>query len=133
MKSSLLDWYAIMSERFIIRDGGGIEDLYTHKIWSYKILNCKTFLQAEEYAIEFSNKTGFLWKVPSVKDFMHILDYECHHPATKFPYWPNFQFWTSTHHLGLDNAWFVDLKDGAIDLAHTQTSFAVRLIRGSYE
>jgi hypothetical protein len=112
-------------------DGSEVVDHQTGLIWMKQVKTELTFDEAQDYAGQVARETGLAWRVPTVDEFISLVDRSCSEPASGFPDMPSDWFWSSSPYVGNSNyAWVVIFNDGGVGLSNRYDYDAVRLVRG---
>jgi hypothetical protein len=119
-----------MKSRFIDNGDGTILDTQTGLMWSSNFTENLTWKQAIDFASKLELGGLSDWRVPTVKEFMTLIEYAALDPASSFPGMPSESFWTSQLYKGDESvAWFVDFYGGYVNNIFKTRLFAVRCVR----
>lgn len=85
-------------------------------------------------AMEYCNKLGYGWRLPSVKEYMTIIDYSKHSPCTELKDTKNSHYWSSTScPNGSCLALYVSFNYGNVDDRNKTNTYYVRALRGKFK
>ena len=116
--------------RFIDNHTGIIHDLHTNLVWhkhpiaitptTWKLASqlCQ-YLKHGDYSLDDHSRAGE-WRIPSIHEFMTIVDYNMLEPALPEYFWKFSRlmpgvYWTSNRLISLPNrVWCVDLFNGRV-------------------
>lgn len=132
----LLPIMALSDERFKTLDETRIYDGATQLVWEKAGAQEKvTYAEAEFYCKALSNKSGYNWRLPKVKELATLVDENRYRPSI----YPVFQtqsrmYWSSTLNAADDKfVWLVNFSDSHIHSFLKKTQYYVRCTYSSFK
>ncbi len=123
----------IENDRFIRNPDGSVIDKSTSLMWGPTFEKEMTFADAEKACKDFNLGGCQDWRLPTVKEFISLVDYDKRDPAINKEFFPDTKssyYWTSTPLCGgSDSGWVVGFGIGGVGNGYRHISYFVRPVR----
>lgn len=91
---------------------------------------CKEKLD-HAHALVWCESLGEGWRLPTVKEYLTLIDYNLYNPCTIMPDTCSFTYWSSTTYQGTPGyAWLVYFNYGFVGFDFKSNTYSVRAVRG---